>query len=63
MSAPPRVDVAGIVERRRLSPFLRRLVLVSWIVTFFDGFDMNAIAFALPLRPQREHTSRSVVPD
>ena len=25
-----------------------RLVLVCWLVTFFDGFDTNAIAFAAP---------------
>ncbi len=25
-----------------------RLVLISWLVTVFDGFDLNAIAFAAP---------------
>jgi AAHS family 4-hydroxybenzoate transporter-like MFS transporter len=25
-----------------------RLVLVAWLVTFFDGFDMNSIAFVAP---------------
>lgn len=42
------IDVSSIIERQRLRWFVVRLVLVSWIVTFFDGYDMNVIAFAAP---------------
>ena len=49
MSERPTVDVAAIIEGQRLTPFLVRLVVLSWIVTFFDGFDMNAISFAAPV--------------
>lgn len=41
-------DVSEIIENQRLSRFIVRLVVVSWIVTFFDGFDMNVIAFVAP---------------
>ena len=58
MSAAPRVDVAAIIEGQRLGPFLLRLVLVSWIVTFFDGFDMNVIAFAAPALAAEFHLDR-----
>jgi MFS transporter, AAHS family, 4-hydroxybenzoate transporter len=58
VSAPPRIDIAGIVERQRLSPFLLRLVLLSWVVTFFDGFDMNAIAYAAPALAAEFHLDK-----
>jgi MFS transporter, AAHS family, 4-hydroxybenzoate transporter len=42
------VDVAEVIEKQKLGWFLIRLILVSWLVTFFDGYDMNVIAFAAP---------------
>ncbi len=48
MASGPTVDIAELIERQKLSRFIIRLVLVSWLVTFFDGFDMNVIAFAAP---------------
>ena len=41
-------DVSEIIENQKLSGFIIQLIVVSWIVTFFDGFDMNAIAFVAP---------------
>ncbi|MDB6044546.1 MAG: putative aromatic acid transporter [Gammaproteobacteria bacterium] len=32
-----------------------RLVLVAWLVTFFDGFDLNVIAFAAPYLVESYH--------
>ncbi len=52
------IDVSGIIEGQTLSPFLVRLVVVSWIVTFFDGFDMNVIAFAAPVLAGEFHISK-----
>jgi MFS transporter, AAHS family, 4-hydroxybenzoate transporter len=48
--APPAgvVDVSALIERPRIPRFVARLILVSWVVTFFDGYDMNVIAFAAP---------------
>lgn len=48
MASAPVVDVADVIERQRGGAFLLRLVVLSWIITFFDGYDMNAIAFAAP---------------
>ena len=42
------VDVSALIERPRIPGFVVRLILVSWVVTFFDGYDMNVIAFAAP---------------
>jgi AAHS family 4-hydroxybenzoate transporter-like MFS transporter len=41
-------DVSALIERQRLGRFLVGLVAISWIITFFDGFDMNVIAYAAP---------------
>jgi AAHS family 4-hydroxybenzoate transporter-like MFS transporter len=46
--SPNTIDVSEIIERQRLSRFLIGLVAISWIITFFDGFDSNLISFASP---------------
>ena len=47
------VDVSEIVEKQKLSGFLIGLVVISWIITFFDGFDMISIGFiAKPIMTQ-----------
>jgi MFS transporter, AAHS family, 4-hydroxybenzoate transporter len=45
---PPSVDVCEIIESQKLNSFVIRLVAISWLVTFLDGFDLNVIAFAAP---------------
>jgi len=42
------IDVAGVIERQKLNMFVVRLVILSWIITVFDGFDMLAISFVAP---------------
>jgi AAHS family 4-hydroxybenzoate transporter-like MFS transporter len=42
------IDVSQIIDSQRLNSFVIRLVAVSWLVTFCDGFDLNAIAFVAP---------------
>lgn len=39
------IDISEIVENQKLSGFLIGLVIISWIITFFDGFDMISIGF------------------
>ncbi|HTV80445.1 MAG TPA: MFS transporter [Steroidobacteraceae bacterium] len=44
----PAVDVCQIIESQPLNAFVVRLVIISWLVTFLDGFDLNVIAFVAP---------------
>jgi AAHS family 4-hydroxybenzoate transporter-like MFS transporter len=45
MSVAPTIDASAIIERQKLNGFVIRLLLLSCAVTFFDGFDMNVIAY------------------
>jgi len=45
MADQPIVDVAEVIEQQRRGPFVTRLILVSWLITFCDGFDMNVISY------------------
>jgi AAHS family 4-hydroxybenzoate transporter-like MFS transporter len=51
-------DVSQAIERQRLGRFLVGLVVISWIITFFDGFDSQAIAFAAPYLSTQYHLDR-----
>jgi AAHS family 4-hydroxybenzoate transporter-like MFS transporter len=42
------VDVGEIIEQQKPGGFIIRMMLVAWLVTFFDGFDQNVVAFAAP---------------
>jgi MFS transporter, AAHS family, 4-hydroxybenzoate transporter len=52
------IDVSATIERQRLGGFLVGLVVISWIITFFDGFDSQAIAFAAPYLSAQYHLDR-----
>jgi MFS transporter, AAHS family, 4-hydroxybenzoate transporter len=52
------VDVSQVVEQQKLGRFLLGLVAISWIITFFDGFDQQAIAFAAPYLSSEYHLDR-----
>ena len=45
MASEATVDIAEVIETRRLGAFGIRMIAISWLVTFFDGFDMNVISF------------------
>jgi AAHS family 4-hydroxybenzoate transporter-like MFS transporter len=55
------IDVSAIIEGQKLNRFLVQLVVVSWIVTFFDGFDMNVIAFAAPVLAGEFHIDKMMM--
>ncbi len=42
------IDVATIIEGQPRRGFMLQLTLLLGVVTFFDGFDMQAIVFAAP---------------
>jgi AAHS family 4-hydroxybenzoate transporter-like MFS transporter len=52
------VDVSQIIEQQKLNRFLLTLVVGSWIITFFDGFDMNVISFAAPYLAPEFHLDK-----
>ncbi len=45
MAAPGAFDISTALDERKLGGFGLRLIVISWFVTFFDGFDMNVMAF------------------
>jgi len=51
-------DITEILENQKITWFVSSLVLLSWIVTFFDGFDMNVIAFVAPDMSAELHLDR-----
>jgi AAHS family 4-hydroxybenzoate transporter-like MFS transporter len=52
------VDVSSIIEGQKLNSFLVALVVGSWVITFFDGFDMNVISFAAPYIASEFHLDK-----
>jgi MFS transporter, AAHS family, 4-hydroxybenzoate transporter len=52
------IDVSAAIERQKLGRFALGLVVISWIITFFDGFDQQAIAFAAPYLTGEYHLDR-----
>src|SRR2546427_723802 len=52
------IDVSPIIEQQKLSRFLIGLIVISWIITFFDGFDTNLISFAAPYFASEYHLDR-----
>ena len=52
------VDVSQIIEQQKLNSFLITLVVGSWVITFFDGFDMNVISFAAPYLAPEFHLDK-----
>jgi AAHS family 4-hydroxybenzoate transporter-like MFS transporter len=58
MADHPPTDISEIIENQKITWFVTSLVLVSWIVTFFDGFDMNVIAFVAPDMSAALHLDR-----
>jgi AAHS family 4-hydroxybenzoate transporter-like MFS transporter len=58
MSERTVIDVSQVVEEQKLGGFLVGLVVISWIITFFDGFDSQAIAFAAAYLSTQYHLDR-----
>jgi AAHS family 4-hydroxybenzoate transporter-like MFS transporter len=42
------VDVSTIINNRRLTGFNYGLIVLSWLITVFDGFDMMMVSFTAP---------------
>src|SRR5271154_4245653 len=42
------IDVSAIINGRRLNGFNYGLIVLSWFITVFDGFDMMMVSFTAP---------------
>ncbi len=49
MAAAQTVDVARIIDDRKMDGFMWRLLILAFFIITFDGYDITAIAFAGPL--------------
>ena len=47
-STARRIDVTSLIDERKLGPFNYKLIVLSWLITVFDGFDMMMISFTAP---------------
>jgi len=54
-SAPRSIDIAAFIDGRKLGPFNYRLIILSWFITVFDGFDMQMISFTAPYMRDELH--------
>src|SRR5262249_4715202 len=51
-------DITQALERQKLSGFGLGLVMISWLVTFFDGYDMLVISFTAKRLMGQFHLTR-----
>ena len=49
MAAAQTVDVARIIDDRKMDGFMWSLLIWSFFIITFDGYDISAIGFAGPL--------------
>lgn len=49
MDRPARtIDLAALIDGRKLTPFNWMLMVLSWLITMFDGLDMMMVSFTAP---------------
>ena len=42
------IDVSALLDGRKLTAFNYRLIILSWLITLFDGLDMMMVSFTAP---------------
>jgi len=42
------IDISALIDARRLGAFNYKLIVLSWLITVFDGFDMMMVGFTAP---------------
>ena len=62
MSSEPRtVDVAMLIDRRPLGRFNYRVIVLSWLITAFDGLDQLMIGFTAPYMRDELHLTNTMI--
>ena len=49
MAQAQTLDIAGLIDSRRVDAFNWSVIILSFFIILFDGYDISAIAFAGPL--------------
>ncbi len=55
------LDVSAFLGGLRITPFHRRLILLSCLVTFFDGLDFALVTFTIPFIRDAMHLSNAMM--
>src|ERR1700683_2267225 len=55
------IDVSAIINSRKLNGFNYGLVVLSWFITVFDGFDMMMVSFTAPFMRDEFGLSRMML--
>lgn len=62
MAGVPRtIDIAALIDGRRLSGFNYRLIILSWLITVFDGLDMMMVGFTAPYMRDELHLTDTML--
>jgi AAHS family 4-hydroxybenzoate transporter-like MFS transporter len=59
VAAEHTIDVAQMIEGRKLNGFIVRLLVLSTLITFFDGYDLQSLSFAAPQIVRDLHIPRA----
>jgi AAHS family 4-hydroxybenzoate transporter-like MFS transporter len=57
------IDVGEFINSRKLTSFNVILVVVSWLITVFDGFDQMTISYTMPYMRDVLHLSKTMQGD
>ncbi len=52
------IDVTALIDSRKLSAFNYKLIVLSWLITVFDGFDMMTISYTAPYLSDQFHLDK-----
>lgn len=58
--APRTIDVGEFINTRKLTGFNVILVLVSWLITVFDGFDQMTVSYTMPYMKDVLHLTKGM---
>jgi AAHS family 4-hydroxybenzoate transporter-like MFS transporter len=60
-SVSRKIDVAALLDGRKLSPFNYKLILLSWLITAFDGLDIQMVSFTAPYMRDEMHLTKTML--
>ncbi len=58
---PRTIDVAALIDGRRLNGFNYLVIALSWLITAFDGLDQSMIGFTVPYIRDELHLTNAMI--